>query len=855
MALIDRLSALCDQTAFTGIDFIQVVEPLVQDRLRVFFVVEPTQLDAPMIPAASLTDPLAGSPIGSAGPGVTATLNVTITSQESGAVVEIDSLEWLVVVAPAGNRVALEIVVSSPGDFSLHRLHIDDARVDPFFNDTEFSFKQGCPSVFDCRTDCSPAAIESQDYPVDYLARDFWSFRRALLDFAAERYPGWSEPLEADEAVMLMEIMAALGDEFAYTQDRYARETTLPNATQRRSRSALARLVDYLPEPGLAAETELAIWVRAGVGGETCDIGARAWALPEGREPIPFSATAEVWHHEAWNEIPLHCPDSDVACLPAGATEAYLLTSAPTVAQLPPGSPLTPQQFWQGRRMILASRPADPSEPQRALAVTLTSVEATTDSLAPTPGVATPVAKITWDTPTPWPMPLAETSALLNIVTVIAGEEISERFRIGADNAASTRHPGLTPTELGHLLALPRTVEREGPHEQDREGRGRILRYGLRNTEQRGLGWIKPAEASGLSNMAVRLPLLELNEVLPPLYDPDPGGAAWSFTRDLATADLDSTEFTLEEGMWRKVVTYQTPTAGDIEFQDYAGDEGWTIRFGDGAFGRPPEDGTVLEAVYFSAPGSAANLSPTSVIHLNAPANAAPGLLFDYAEAVTNPLQITSGSDEEAAENIRINAPEAYRALPLRAVRPEDFSDILERIDWVQRANATVRWTGSWASYFIAADPTGGFALSNTQLQQLDAEIDCIRQATRDARAAEPDYVDIDLQVEICASIDSYPGEVAERVTRALATPGYFNPDNFTFGQSLSRSGLEAAIQCVPGVKGVEKIRLRERTKRDWHDFAESELMVEPWQIVRLQNDPRFPGRGSLSITAHGGAS
>ena len=34
-----------------------------------------------------------------------------------------------------------------------------DPRVDPFFNNRAFSFKQGCPSVFDCRgrADCEPA--------------------------------------------------------------------------------------------------------------------------------------------------------------------------------------------------------------------------------------------------------------------------------------------------------------------------------------------------------------------------------------------------------------------------------------------------------------------------------------------------------------------------------------------------------------------------------------------------------------------------------------------------------------------------------------------------------------------------
>ena len=807
-----------------------------------------------MAPAASLNAPPANSPIGTTGNAVNATLSVTITSTESGAEVDIETLQWMRVVAPAGNRVTLEITVASPGDFSLHRLFIDDARVDPFFNNTIFSFKQGCPSVFDCRDDCPPELLESLDYPVDYLARDFWSYRRALLDFAAGRYPNWKEPLEADQAVMLMEIMAALGDEFAYTQDRYAREATLPTATQRRSRSGLARLVDYLPDPGLAAETDLVVWVAAGGGGETCAIGARAWALPEGRTPIPYSAIASVWHHEAWNEIPLHCPDSDVACLPKGATEAYLLTDAPNAGQLPPGEPLSPQEFWVGRRIILRAIPADPAEPRRAFAVTLTGVTPMTDSLAPTPGVATPIAHITWDEPTPWPLPLAETTALVNTVRVRAGEEIVEHFRVGPDDILAATYAALPAPDLARLLALPRAVERESAWQPGREGRGRIQRYGLRASETAGLGWLHPPEATGLANLRVRTPMLRITEVEPPNYTPDAQGAAWSFARDMLTSDLDSTTFTLEEGMWREATVHQRPLQPDFVFQDYASNDGWTIRFGDGAFGRPPEDGTVIEARYMTAPGTAANLSPDSVAHLAPPAGAGPDDFASYAEAVTNPLAITSGSDEETPENIRISAPEAYRALPLRAVRPGDFSDILQRLPWVQRANATVRWTGSWATYFIAADPVGGFALTDAERRELNDEIDCIRQATRDARAADPDYVDIDLEIEVCAKATSYPGEVAERVTEALTAPGFFSPDNFTFGQPLRRSGLESAIQCVPGVKGVEKIRLRERTKRDWHDFTEAELAVEPWQIVRLQNDPLYPGRGALRVTADGGA-
>lgn len=848
---VDRKSALCNQTALTGIDFIQVVEPFVQTVLRVFFAVEPSALTpVPMVNPASLVPP---APNQDAGPLLATTLGVTIVSTETGRAVPIASRGWRLVRAPAGIRLALEITVVAPGDFAIHRLTIDDARVDPFFNDRAFSFKQGCPSIFDCRDDCEPEPLRGVDFPVDYLARDFFSFRRALLDFAKQRYPRWSEPIEADQAVMLMEIMAALGDEFAYTQDRIARELTLETATQRRSRSTLARLVDYMPDPGTAAETELAIFVRAGVGGALPQVGARAWATPEGRRAIPFSVRTPVWHHEAWNSIALHQPDSDVVCLPKGATDAFLVTQAPTVAQLPPGETRTPEEFWVGRRAILRS-PVSADEPARAFAVTITAVSHLIDNLVLTNGLPTNLTHIHWTEPTPWPLQLARTSALLNIVQVVAGEEIVERFRVGSDQAAAARHAALTAPQLRDVLALPRAVERHGPIDIDRGARDRILRYGLRGSETRGLGWEGARDPLGIGTQSAQRPMLGLREVVPPAFTPDPAGDTWVFHRDILTADLDTPAFTLEEGMWRTVVTHQTPFE-DVVFQDYAGDDGWSLRFGDGAFGRPPLDGTILEVRYFSAEGTGANLAPDSVTHLNPPPDAPPGALFTYASAATNPLAITSGGDEESAADIRISAPEAWRALPLRAVRPEDYSAIVERLDWVQRANSVTAWTGSWSTDFVAADPLGGVEYTADERAELEHVVDCIRLATRDARVVNPDYLDIDLAVEVCVAASAYPGEVIPRVIAALASPGLFNPDNFTFGQPLRRSALEAAIQNVPGVKGVEEIRIRVRRRRDWKVFDQAELAVAPRQIIRLQNDPLFPSRGSLSVTGHGGAA
>jgi hypothetical protein len=347
--------------------------------------------------------------------------------------------------------------------------------------------------------------------------------------------------------------------------------------------------------------------------------------------------------------------------------------------------------------------------------------------------------------------------------------------------------------------------------------------------------------------------MLRLTEVRPPAFSAVPG-SAWVFFRDLLGSDLDSSAYTVEEGMWRDVVTHQTPFA-DVVFQDYANNNGWTVRFGDGAFGRPPEDGAVFQATYFTAPGSAANLAQDSVTYLAPPPGAPPGALFEYAVAVTNPLAITSGSDEETPMDIRINAPEAFRALPLRAVRPQDYSGIIERLDWVQRANSNTRWTGSWSSDFISADPANGFELTVAERRDLARVIDCVRLAARDARSADPDYLDIDLEVEICVSRDAGTGEVVPRVIKALAAPGFFAPDNFTFGQPLRRSAIESVVQGVPGVSGVEEVRLRVRRRTGWRIFDQPELAVEAWQIIRLQNDPHYPGRGSLTVRAHGGAA
>jgi hypothetical protein len=63
-----------------------------------------------------------------------------------------------------------------------------------------------------------------------------------------------------------------------------------------------------------------------------------------------------------------------------------------------------------------------------------------------------------------------------------------------------------------------------------------------------------------------------------------------------------------------------------------------------------------------------------------------------------------------------------------------------------------------------------------------------------------------------------------------------------------------AAIQDVPGVRAVEKIRVRRRGHFDWRDFNEFVLRVATNEMVRVTNDRLLPERGAVRLVMEGGA-
>jgi hypothetical protein len=914
----DRLTALLEQerpAKVTGIDFVQVVDPADQTVLRVFFLIDPDKLSDPIVIMAD--------------PPVDVSINtVTIVSISGGerlAAVPVVRATYKRVPLDGEMRTVLEVKTAEPGDFSIYRLTLIDEpekpvnerkqRFDRFFNGVEFSFKQGCPSDLDCKPpgpECPPETLV--DFPIDYLARDFVSIRNALLDFAAQRYPDWMEKIEADAGVMLAEIMAALGDELSYIQDRYAREAHLETATQRRSLRHHTRLVDYPIHDGLAAGTFLDLTVKTSVGGGTLvAAGKRVWALGQGEPPIPFElgeglndqsktlltflfsvglefqgdldagnfsaqlrqqfesqhifvadtpapdvSVQEVgkrwlishpvveflvekeddklnifgvgrqfWVHASWNEMPVHLPDASKPCLPVGATELFLRGTFPTPKQIPAGEKL--EEFWIGKWLLLKTDPEDPSVQARRHLIRVVKVEHTTDPLNIENNKPIEITHIQWEEAQalPFEMCLGDMVVHGNLVFATAGETVTEFFTIGAKKNVS------------------RAVERQGPLDEIACRRSVTFLYSLKQTEAQGLGWVGELQDAK--------PEVELQEVEADNL-PLPKPQIWQWQRTLLDARSFEDAFTLDDGTWRRVIGFRR--IGEvIEHVDYASGSGFTIRFGDGEFGRTPPNETVFRVRDRTGPGTKANLPADTVVNLRNPEDETQADLTSVLDAVTNPLPITSGVDPEDAAVIKQIAPEAFRAITFRAVRPEDYAEIAERLPWVQRAGARFRWTGSWLSAFVTPDPLGSFELSPEHRTELENLMDCVRQAGREVFVRNPRFVNIDLEIKICVEPFAYAGQVKTRVLEALVgrkgvrpTKGFFDPDNFTFGTPLRRAALEAAIQDVAGVRGVERMCLRARGITELREFVELTFNVRHDQVIRLQNDLRFPERGSLRI-------
>lgn len=96
---------------------------------------------------------------------------------------------------------------------------------------------------------------------ISYLARDFSSFRKALLDLIPSKLPEWTDRSEANFGVVLIELFAYTADILSYYQDRIANEMFLSTAQERRNVIQHLRLIGYEMAAAAPAAARLSVVV------------------------------------------------------------------------------------------------------------------------------------------------------------------------------------------------------------------------------------------------------------------------------------------------------------------------------------------------------------------------------------------------------------------------------------------------------------------------------------------------------------------------------------------------------------------------------------------------------------------
>ena len=791
--------------------------------------------------------------------------------------------------APFDRPEVLVVEVAEPGDFSTYTLRLveDAARAraqgpdfpdspfrrppagfDPVLSSVDFSFKVLCESDFDCRREEVCPAEAGERPEINYLAKDFASFRQLMLDRMATTAPDWRERSPADLGVALVELLAYVGDYLSYRQDAVATESYLSTARLRSSVRRHARLVDYFVSDGANARVWVHLRVREGVAGlllESFRDEKAAAVKAEGKQKIftrfltrvaetpkvlslgsaaykrALLGSAQVFEplHDlplfaAHNELRFHTWGARECCLPKGATRATLRGSFP---DLKPGHVLILSEVLGPQ----TGQPGD-ADPAHRHAVRLLSVTPGEDPVGgrfddPPTDAPVPVTEIAWHAEDALPFPLCVSSLVgtkfYSDVSVALGNVVLADHGLTVEGEPLPEVPGADP-------ALTKVSPRAGARCEGEPAELTPPRYRPR---LRGapLSQAAPFDFADVSVSATAALSQEVRRVLPAvILDEEGAPGRWRPRRDLLSSGAAAREFVAET----------------------ENDGATYLRFGDDRFGSRPAAGAKLTATYRVGNGRAGNVGADSIVHV---ASNDPALVTDLAASplvsARNPLAARGGAEAEPLERVRQDAPEAFRTQE-RAVTTDDYAEAARTrcgTD-VQRAAATMRWTGSWHTVFVTVDRFGGRRVDEKFERELRRCLERYRMAGHDLEAEAPNYVPLEVGMTVCVKRGYLKGDVRRALlekfsNRALrgGGRGLFHPDNFSFGQPVFLSTLYAAAQSVAGVDSVDVTVFRRQGAAGSSGIDAGRLDFGRLEIARLDNDPDFPERGVFTLEMRGG--
>ena len=122
----------------------------------------------------------------------------------------------------------------------------------------------------------------------DYLGKDYEAFRTEMINHIPQLLPEWTDYLQSDPGITLIELFSYGLDVLSYYQDRIANELYLPTAQLRQSVIDYTKPLGYILREATPSKTYVVFEI---IPGDSLTIppGFRVTtkAVP-GEEPVPF---------------------------------------------------------------------------------------------------------------------------------------------------------------------------------------------------------------------------------------------------------------------------------------------------------------------------------------------------------------------------------------------------------------------------------------------------------------------------------------------------------------------------------------------------------------------------------------
>jgi hypothetical protein len=765
----------------------------------------------------------------------------------------------------------LVLTVTPIGDYSTYTLSVDTGQfatdaviMDPVFDEIDLKFRPGCFNT-NCAPDWKPAPRPENEPVIDYLAKDYDSFRHTMIAALMQRVPDWQPSSEADLDEVLLDLFSAAADELSDYQDRVMNEAYLASARKRVSLARHARLMDYHIHQGSQASTWLALEVALAQHSEP-EVGAtlqyvladnyKVWSGTEKEDAssIVFLSGAQQPVHPLVNRMGLYTWSDAIPSLAAGDTTAdltlFLDEDTPATDEASARVVETLIQSGVITHLVIQEHknPATGTENgfnprHRQLLKLLSGPPGAIAMSDPSP---VPPVNPGWFVRVRWEDKDALTS---NYCFTVDCPETGKVPNV------SLFHGNLVEVRQGWLqedivFKKPKSIlipPKEFYYE-------RVGRWDLRADDDQAFG--KWGALCALPDH----PLAYRNT--------KPGGDV----PPLSTLSVKVKEPGGGEDLWDEVPSFIHSDDGDENGDHFIvetdEDRLSYIRFGNGTNGKELPDNAEVRCTYQVGDGLAGNVGVDTLIHFD---SAATAFLKLEAGASTpapppvdkiircwNPFDVTNGTAPEPAATIIRRVPEAYRRHQLRAITLQDYIDRAKSLPGVSGAAARYAWTGSWRTVQITIDPVGTTEVTPDVRAEIARHLDAVRLIGEDLEIRPPRFVPLEIHVSLCANLDYWPEDLKSILEQEFSdgwTPdgrrGFFNPDLWTFGQQLKASQIAGRILSVEGVEHIIAV-----TMRRWNGpgtVSDEITNVAFNEILQVANDPDHQELGFIDFVVQGG--